>query len=74
MAGCYHISFAFESVINSLGKTWRLGKIERKKKRGQQWMGCLYSITDSMNMNLSNLWEVVEDRGACPWSKELDTS
>ena len=34
MAGCYHISFAFESVINSMGKMWRLGKIERKKKRG----------------------------------------
>ena len=46
MAGCYHISFAFESVINSLGKTWRLGKIERKKKRGQHgWDGYTASRT-----------------------------
>lgn len=67
MAGCYHISFAFESVINSMGKMWRLGRIERKKKRGQQRMGWFYSITDSMNRNLNKLWEGVEDRGACPW-------
>jgi hypothetical protein len=46
MAGCYHIRFAFESVINSLGKTWRLGKIERKKKRGQHgWDGYTASQT-----------------------------
>jgi hypothetical protein len=34
MAGCYHIRFAFESVINSLGKTWRLGKLKGKRKGG----------------------------------------
>ena len=39
-----------------------LGKIEGKGRRGQQGMKWLDSITDSMNMNLSKLWEMVEDR------------
>ena len=39
-----------------------LGKIEGKGRRGQQGMKWLDSITDSMNMNLSKLWEIVEDR------------
>ena len=39
-----------------------LGKLEGKRRRGQQRMR--YFITDSMDMNLSKLWEVVEDRGA----------
>ena len=34
------------------------------KRRGQQKMRCLDSITDSMDMNLSKLWEIVKDRGA----------
>ena len=41
-----------------------LGKIEGKRKRGQQRMRWLESITDSMDMNLSKLWEIVKDRGA----------
>ena len=42
-----------------------LRKIEGKRRRGQQRMGWLgYNITDSMDMNLSKLWEIVEDRGA----------
>ena len=46
-------------------KTLMLGKIEGKRRRGQQSMRCLVSITDSMDMNLSKLQEIVEDRGAC---------
>ena len=45
-------------------KTLRLGKIEDKRRRGQQRMRWLDSITDSMDMNLSKLQEIVEDRGA----------
>ena len=41
-----------------------LGKIEGKRRRGQQRMRWLDSITNSMNMNLSKLQETVEDRGA----------
>ena len=43
-----------------------LRKIEGRRRRGRQRMGKheLESITDSMDMNLSKLWETVEDRGA----------
>ena len=40
-----------------------LGKIESQRRRGQQRMRCLDCITDSIDMNLSKLWEIVEDRG-----------
>ena len=49
---------------DSLEKTLILGKIEGKRRRGQQRMRWLDSITDSVDMNLSNLQEIVEDRGA----------
>ena len=47
---------------NSLAKTLMLGKIEGRRKVGHQKMGWLDSITDSMNMNLCKLQEIVKDR------------
>ena len=65
---------------DSSEKTLILGKIEGRRRRGQQRMRELDSITDSMDMDLSKLWEVVRDREA--WHamllsrghKELDTT
>ena len=50
---------------DSLEKTLMLGKIEDKRRRGQQRMRWLGGITDSMDVNLSKLWDIGEDRGAC---------
>ena len=41
-----------------------LGRIEGKRRRGQQRMKWLDNIIDSINKNLSKLWEIAEDRGA----------
>ena len=49
---------------NSLEKTLMLGKIEDRRRRGRQGMKWLDIITDSMDMNLCKLWEIVKDRGA----------
>ena len=51
---------------NSLEKTLMPEKIESKKRREQQRMRWLESITDSMDMNLSKLWGRADDRGAWP--------
>ena len=48
---------------NSLEKPLMLGKIEGKRRRRQQRVRRLDSITDSVDMNLSKLWEIMEDRG-----------
>ena len=50
--------------VNSLEKTLMLGKVEGKRRRGWQKMRWLDSIADSVNMNLSKLWEIVKDSEA----------
>ena len=61
---------------DSLEKILTLGKIEGRRRRGQQRMKWLDDITNSMDMDLSKLWEMVKNREArSPWGhKESDTT
>ena len=65
---------------DSFEKTLMLGKIEGRRRRGQERMRCLFGVTDSMDMGLGGLQELVMDREAWPASlhswghKELDTT
>ena len=71
--------FGLMERTDLLGKTLMLGKTEGRRRMGRQRMRWLNAITDSVDMSLITLWEIVKDREAwpcySPWGcKESDTT
>ena len=58
------ILWAPDAKSQSVGKTLKIRKTEGRRRRGQQRIRCLGSMTNSVDMNLSKLWEIVKDREA----------
>ena len=59
--------------VDSLEKSLMLEKTESRRKRGRQKMKLLDDVFNSMDMSVSKLWEMVEDREDSPWGRKEST-